>query len=100
MKECVLVGSPWWLSGLVAFMGMFMGAKMGERIIIEHRHHRSTRLKRGRFVGASEEATKVVPEGCLRGVRAGLRTQVWARCPWYRRGGRGGEREPVVRFLE
>ena len=32
MKACVLVGVPWWLSALLAFMRLFISKKMSERI--------------------------------------------------------------------
>jgi len=32
MKECVLVGSPWWMSALLGVMRLFMSKKMSQRI--------------------------------------------------------------------
>ena len=32
MKSCVLVGTPWWLSALIAFMRLFISKKMSQRI--------------------------------------------------------------------
>jgi hypothetical protein len=33
MKSCVLVGSPWWMSALLAFMKLFISKKMSSRIL-------------------------------------------------------------------
>eukprot|EP00946_MAST-07B_sp_MAST-7B-sp1_P001055 g1055.t1 len=32
MKSCVLVGTPWWMSALLAFMRLFISKKMSQRI--------------------------------------------------------------------
>jgi len=32
MKECVVVGSPWWVSALIGVMRLFMSKKMSQRI--------------------------------------------------------------------
>lgn len=48
MKSCVLVGSPWWMNALMAFMRLFISKKMSERIV-------STDIKGAqKYVGGAE----------------------------------------------
>ena len=59
MNSCVLVGCPWWLSGLIMFMRLFISTKMSERI------KNFNLLKMQEYMGGCDQ----LPNGCLGGTR-------------------------------
>ena len=59
MNSCVLVGCPWWLSGLIMFMRLFISKKMSERI------KNFNLLKMQEYMGGCDQ----LPNGCLGGTR-------------------------------